>query len=321
MVRNRYADGLMTGLHKLLPCVLLAALAGTVLPAHAQPAAASARPAITGIAFIRVYEDDPKAAARFYGKELGYTPVTLPDGDTVYPVNAHQWVETIPHTGPDASDRLAAVGFTTSNAAKLQTYLAAKGFPAVEPLKSGQFAVRDPEGNLVAFVQAGSDRAVAASSPSARASSHRMIHVGFLVEDRAKEDAFWRDALGFKPYWHGTGKDGTVGDDYVSQQVPNGTDWLEYMMHVPKSSNLYMHGMMNHFSLGVANMQTVVAGLKANGCTDSDCSKTQIGRDGKVQLNVFDPDKTRVEYMEFSPKEKPCCSDFTAPHPAATEPK
>lgn len=266
-----------------------------------------------------MYEDNPGAAAKFYGQELGYTPVKLPNGDTVYPINTHQWVETVPHMGPNATDRLAAVGFTTSDAAGLQRYLSAHGYPAVQPLAQGEFAVRDPEGNLVVFVQAGSNKMVADAPVSTRASSHRMIHVGFVVEDRAKEDAFWRSTLGFKPYWHGTGKDGTVGDDYVSQQVPDGTDWLEYMLHVTKPISLRTRGGANHLSLGVTDMQSVVAGLKANGCTDGDCTKSQMGRDGKVQLNVFDPDGTRVEYMEFAPRQKPCCSDFAAPHPTPND--
>ena len=42
----------------------------------------------------------------------------------------------------------------------------------------------------------------------------------------------------------------------------------------------------------------------------------QMGKDGKWQLNVYDPDGTRVELMEFRPKERPCCSEFTAPYPA-----
>ena len=40
-----------------------------------------------------------------------------------------------------------------------------------------------------------------------------------------------------------------------------------------------------------------------------------MGRDGKWQLNLYDPDDTRIEFMEFTPKEKPCCSEFTGPHP------
>jgi len=41
----------------------------------------------------------------------------------------------------------------------------------------------------------------------------------------------------------------------------------------------------------------------------------KIGRDGKWQLNLYDPDETRVELMEFTPVEKPCCSEYTGPHP------
>ena len=53
----------------------------------------------------------------------------------------------------------------------------------------------------------------------------------------------------------------------------------------------------------------------ARGWTPSGGSKVQMGRDGKWQLNVYDPDGTRVELMEFTPKQTPCCAPFTAPHP------
>jgi hypothetical protein len=36
--------------------------------------------------------------------------------------------------------------------------------------------------------------------------------------------------------------------------------------------------------------------------------KPQIGRDGKWQFNMYDPNFTRVELMEPKPVEKPCCS-------------
>ena len=40
-----------------------------------------------------------------------------------------------------------------------------------------------------------------------------------------------------------------------------------------------------------------------------------MGRDGKWQLNLYDPDFTRIELMEFKPIEKPCCSEFQGRHP------
>ena len=133
-----------------------------VFPLIAQQAP---RPAITGLAFARFYEADPVAAKRFYTGELGLRAVPGPDGSTDYQVNAQQWIETVPHAGPDPDDRLSAVGFTTRDAAALRNYLAAKGYPAVEPLHQGRFAVHDPEGRLIYFVQAGSNLAVAGSQP------------------------------------------------------------------------------------------------------------------------------------------------------------
>jgi hypothetical protein len=41
----------------------------------------------------------------------------------------------------------------------------------------------------------------------------------------------------------------------------------------------------------------------------------QMGKDGKWQANLYDPDGTRVELMEFQPVTKPCCSAFTAASP------
>jgi len=32
-------------------------------------------------------------------------------------------------------------------------------------------------------------------------------------------------------------------------------------------------------------------------------------------LNLYDPDETRVEFMEFTPIERPCCSEYAGQHP------
>ena len=107
-----------------LPCIGTSVLGAQT--AHMLKAG-EARPAITGIAFIRFYEKDPAAAQRFYKDTLGFEAITSSDGNTQYPVNAQQWVETVPQAGPAADDRLAAIGFTTRNAAALERYLAAHG--------------------------------------------------------------------------------------------------------------------------------------------------------------------------------------------------
>jgi catechol 2,3-dioxygenase-like lactoylglutathione lyase family enzyme len=277
------------------------------------------RPAITGIAFGRFYTTQPDAAQKFYGDTLGYQRIE--QGETwVYPVNGSQWIELLKSPAPpDPNIRMAAVGFSTRNAAELAKYLKAHGIPLVSPLKAGQFSVHDPEGNLVYFVQAGSNTKVAAAPRAAKAPSHRMIHVGFIVHDAAKEDTFWRDVLGFRPYWHGGMKDSVV--DWQSAQVPDGTDWVEYMLNVTPPITLKRAGVMDHFSLGVAHMPDAVAQLKKNGCEEAACNGSKVGRDGKTQLNLYDPDMTRAEFMEFAPVQEPCCSPILGKNPGEAEEK
>ncbi|HEY4358703.1 MAG TPA: VOC family protein [Acidobacteriaceae bacterium] len=286
-------------------------------------AQAPARPAITGIAFMRLYTTDSAAAQKFYGPTMGFERREV-DGTWVYPVNHSQWIEVLPNTPPPTPNgRMAAIAFTTVDAAGLERYLNAKGVATTQPLHDGEFGVRDPEGNLVIFVQhnakAGVVRMVAEAKPSPDATSRRIIHVGFIVHDPAKEDPFWREILGFRPYWHGTMHAGRT--DWVSQQVPDGTDWLEYMLHINDPPSLHDSGMQDHFSLGVERMQTVLAALQRNGCEGKQCTAIQAGADGKIQLNLFDPDQTRVEYMEFTPAMKPCCSEFTGKHPGPNDDK
>ena len=143
-----------------------------------------------------------------------------------------------------------------------------------------------------------------------------MIHAGILVHRRDAEDHFYRDILGFRPYWYGGMHDAT---DWVSLQVPDGTDWVEYMLNAGPTPSARTLGVDNHFSLGTAQISDVLQALARNGCEGPNCTKSQVGRDGKVQLNLYDPDLTRVEFMEFKPSGPICCSQFTGPMPTEAE--
>ena len=110
--------------------------------------------------------------------------------------------------------------------------------------------------------------------------------------------------------------------DWISQQVPDGHDWLEYMMVGEGSDTPLDHvnerelGVLNHFSLGVVNMERAVTTLMQQDRLSPRHDGPQMGKDGKWQANLYDPDGTRVELMEFQPVMKPCCSEFTAASPA-----
>jgi len=225
-----------------------------------------------------------------------------------------QWIGYSSAPDPKATDRMDHVAFATDNIAALRKYLVAQGIkvPQIQGRSDHSlfFVVNDPEGHRIEFVER--DKAEASPSAASAVSRH-MIHAGFLVYHRDAEDHFYRDILGFRPYWHGGMKD--TETDWVALQVPDGTDWLEYMLNQPEHPDLQLTGVMNHISLGVADMKKAQAILESHGWKAHGEEKAQMGKDGKWQLNLYDPDFVRAELMEFKPVQKPCCSDFTGPHP------
>jgi catechol 2,3-dioxygenase-like lactoylglutathione lyase family enzyme len=311
--------------------VALPALLFLAAGAFAQTAAVS-RPRILGIDHVSFYTTVPDGVQKLYGVVLGLAdaPAIEPGGTVRYMVGV-QWVGYGAAPDPKATDRMDHVAFTTDNIVELRHYLTANGVKVsgVQGWSdhSLSFSIVDPEGHRVEFVErpsvehAASEHAAvenakadAAAPASTSAVSRRMIHAGFLVRNRDAEDHFYRELLGFRPYWHGGMQDDKT--DWVAMQVPDGTDWLEYMLNQPEHADLHLSGMMNHISLGVADMPKAQATLESHGWKPHDGEKAQMGRDGKRQLNVFDPDQTRIELMEFKPAQKPCCSEFTAQHPS-----
>jgi catechol 2,3-dioxygenase-like lactoylglutathione lyase family enzyme len=284
------------------------------------------RPKITGISHMAVYTSEPAAAEKFYGVELGGTKeadAEDPRG-TRYRFSEQQFIEVLPLPAQHSITRLDHVAFATTDASALHDYLAAHHYREIDAVQTGSdgskwFFTRDPEGNRVEFYQA----ATRPFPASERLVSPRIIHVGFLVKDRAAEDHFYRDLLGFRPYWYGAMHPGKL--DWVAQQVPDGHDWLEYMMTGAGSDSgpaekidARQLGVMNHFSLGVPNMEKAVTKLYADDAIrfSPRHDGPTMGKDGKWQANLYDPDGTRVELMEFQPVIKPCCSEFTAASPA-----
>jgi catechol 2,3-dioxygenase-like lactoylglutathione lyase family enzyme len=285
--------------------------------AHSQTPAVS-RPRILGIDHVSFYTTQPEGVAKLYGGTLGLASAApVESGGLVRYIVGKQWVGYSTAPDPKATDRMDHVAFTTDNVAALRRYLIAKGLkvPAIEGHAdhSLSFTVADPEGHRIEFVERG--RSEPPAPPADSAVSRHMIHTGFVVYHRDAEDHFYRDILGFRLYWHGADKTGSP-DDWMAMQVPDGTDWLEYMLNQPEHMDLQLTGVMNHISLGVADMKKAQAILESHGWKPHGDEEAEIGKDGKWQLDVFDPDLSRVELMEFKPTQKPCCSDFTGPHPS-----
>ena len=273
------------------------------------------RPPILGVAHIGLQVSNLDAAENFYGHVLGYGHFSLnrPTGEfflNYYKVNDHQYVEIYPTLKDPSQDRMTHFAFETTDIQQLHDYLASKNV-AVPVLKPGidknkSFSVKDPEGHRVEFVQylPGSLHSsyFGKLMPDTRISDH-MIHVGVTIKDRPLADTFYKDILGFKLKWYGGRTD--TETDWVDMQVPDGTDWLEYMLNV-KDPTPQRLGVAHHFALGVKSIQPGAEEVGKRGYKPP--APPKIGRDGKWQLNLFNPDLTRSELMEFKPVEKPCCS-------------
>jgi len=292
---------------------------GVAPAASAQPV----RPPITSVSHLAVYTSDPAKAEAFYVHDLGAVKRADPENPagTRYYFSPVQFVEVLPLPAGAGLNRLDHAAFNVGSAEAMRIYLKAKGVAvpaAVTPGKDGSrwFQVKDPEGVTVEFVQPPAKRPKIAAGGL----STHIIHVGFIIHDRKLEDGFYRDILGFRPYWAGGMKD-DAPPSWVSQQVPDGTDWLEYMIPTNPELSQAQRGVLNHFALGVHNMQAAYTKLwngdRLQGQVDARGQQTvpKIGRDAKWQLNLIDPDGTRAEVMEFHAIGKPCCSPFTATDP------
>lgn len=282
------------------------------------------RPRIFGIAYVRISVTDVDKARQFYsqafsavwrpaaGKEpCNWCEINLSFGSE----SKHfRTVELEPSNDPNLKNRLLDVGLQTDDAAKLRSFLKSNRVVVEKMAKCGDdpcFGVKDPEGHHLTFVQY-TEGAGGAMPASSRAGIRTpIIHAGFVVRDRAAAGHFYKDILGFRPYWHGGMKDEET--DWESLQVPDGTDWIEFMVNVSPDADKRTRGVMNHIALGVPDIQVAAKQLLSNGMKLNE--EPKMGRDGKWQLNLYDPDQTRVELMEFRPVEKPCCSDYTGPHP------
>jgi catechol 2,3-dioxygenase-like lactoylglutathione lyase family enzyme len=311
----------------------LAAAFLTVFAVTASAQNTPPRPKILGISHLAVYTSNPAATEHYYTVTVG--AAKLPDPENPqgvrYALSPTQFIEVLPlpaGAGPGSSVvRLDHTAWNTVSAEGMRRYLAAKGVKTPARVTKGAdgsrwFEVLDPEGNQVQFVQLPKNPRPSQFrfSGAPNAIGHHIIHMGFLVHDRATEDSFYRDLLGFRPYWWG-GPEGKV--EWVSQQVPDGHDWLEYMLAagpgtgIPPTMTQNTLGVLDHFSIGEVSVpdayKVLVDGNRLEGRHDQ---APKIGHDGKYQFNLYDPDGIRTEVMNFHATNKPCCSPFTADDPA-----
>jgi len=313
-------------------CALFAALLALAtlsaaqfpLKKHAPPK----RPRILGIAGATIFVPEVEAAHRYYRTLIDpdHTCEYCDNGSPNFlflPSGQRLEFKKIPSPAP--ADLLDEVGLLTDDLDAFAQYLHFHkiGYDELKRKHTGDVIALefdDPEKHHLFVtdsfhISRGDD--FNAGLPPRDPGNIRIIHAGFVVNSRELLNHFYVDLLGFRPYWHGGMKDDQ--DDWVAMQVPDGTDWIEYMLNIPANADKQTLGVMNHISLGVPSVRVTAYDLQRVGVKTPEPPK--IGRDGKWQLNLYDASLTRIEFMEFKPVQKPCCSDFTGPHPEPAHPE
>jgi catechol 2,3-dioxygenase-like lactoylglutathione lyase family enzyme len=283
------------------------------------------RPKILEILQVRIYTTDESAARDFYYgilRTLAFSRTA--ETECLWcEANSKQTngpVSLVLIAGDPPANLIAGVLLRTDNAEALRKYLEGNKVKVGKLTKwtdGGTFSVDDPEGHHLVFIQTADSNTPILGMPGAYEAPSRhwpkIIHVGFIVRDRPAMDHFYKDILNFRVSWPGGMKDGET--NWVDMQLPDGTDWIEYLLNVPANADQHTRGIMNHFAVAVADTKAADRELQDANLRLSINEQPTIGRDGKWQLNLYDPDGTRIEIMEFTPIEKLCCFEYSGPHP------
>lgn len=286
------------------------------------------RPRIVGLSHMALWVHDMDKTRAFYKTFLGFDePYSLTNRDgslhlTWIKINDHQAIELFPEKETN-SDRLYHIALESDDAEGMRKYLAAHGVAVPEKTAKGKigndnYFITDPDGHTVEIVQYEPDGWTMQNKgkfmPDTRISTH-IPHMGILVGDLSAAQKFYGEILGFKEIWRGS-KNGKELS-WVHEQVPEGSDFVEFMLY-SKLPDPDKRGTAHHFCLEVPDIEKAKAKLEQRapqiGYTKAMTIQTGVNR--KRQLNLYDPDGTRVELME------PVAADgIPAPPSTAPPPK
>jgi catechol 2,3-dioxygenase-like lactoylglutathione lyase family enzyme len=284
---------------KVLVALMLLCAAG----GDARQTPAAARPVIAGVAHVTIQVSDLSKARQFYGALLGYSEIAPANRPhvAVYAVNGRQRLIVRDGLPADRDERFVNLAFEVVDVAAMRAYLASRGLSPGESAHDadagGQaIAVNDPDGHPLQFVQL--DRSPRAVPASAARLSTRILHAGLTVKDGAAADLFYKEALGFSETWRGGRPEGVI--NWINMRVPDGTDYLEYMLFPAAPPTRRQLGSAHHVALLVPDIQQALETVRARTRPDDPNHRANpaIGTNKRWQLNLFDPDGTRIELME-----------------------
>jgi len=290
-------------------------------------AAYEKRPRVFGLAHVALFVSDLQKARAFYEEFLGFQEAYVlkrDDGSdriVFIKINDQQYIELFAEN-PKQDGHLNHISFFTDSAEHLRDYLALRGIKVPERITKGRignlnFNIADPDGHVVEIVQyepgSWTMREKGKFMPDTRISV-QMAHAGILVAKLEPAIKFYHDVLGFEEFWRGSSSGAELS--WVNMRVPDGNDYVEFMLY-SKPPDPQQLGVKHHICLFVAEMKKAVAILESRPAFKNYGRSIviNVGKNGKRQANLFDPDGTRIELMEPNTVDGKPVPSSTAPPP------
>jgi catechol 2,3-dioxygenase-like lactoylglutathione lyase family enzyme len=248
---------------------------------------------ITGISHVAFRVSDLVKARSFYTGVLGL-PEAFTLGNTHFmKVNDEQYIEVQLGAPAEGNLRMTHISLVTTSVEKLHAMLLERGLQPA-PLKptgtdgNRSFRLIDPDGNIIEFTeyQPGSlhwnARGKFLDAP--RISSH-LQHGGFPVKDLHLAMAWYRDKLGFVRVFPGDPNKPELPMTNMRMPGPGG-DYIELIAEP---------GTAQHACFEVPDIQ---AAHRLAAARTAKLEAPQIGRTLRWLFNLYDPDGSRIEFIE-----------------------
>jgi catechol 2,3-dioxygenase-like lactoylglutathione lyase family enzyme len=287
--------------------LILAALLRAAAPAEELP--------LLGLSHVGIRVSDLAKARAFYGGVAGLDEAFTTKNDdgsiflVCFKVNDHQFIEIFPGLKPNDVIPMTHIAVYTDQIERLRQMIVARGIRASETRKGPRdgsltFSIRDLPGQRLEFLEfieytpdSLQNKAIGKFLSSRRISTH-LEHAEIVTTDVDSAYQFYVEKLGFRETWRrpnpATGKVALI---HLRMPGASG-DYVE-LSNLSGVANITgaRAGTAAHCSLEVPNIKTAFQQTIERGVT-KDRKDPRYGLDLRWQFNLFDPDGTRVEFMQ-----------------------
>jgi lactoylglutathione lyase len=225
-----------------------------------------------------------------------------------FKINEDQYLEIFPGVPAGRTVMMTHIAFYTPDIEKLHQMMDDRG---VKPGKinngkdgNRSFAIRNPPGQSLDFLEfvqytpEGWHRKSVGKSLSDKRISTHLEHAGIIATDFEAARHFFVDQLGFIVKWNWKYDDGKTRLIHLALPGSSG-DYVEFGNPAKPLTGRSI-GVAAHIALSVPDIQAAYKLAEAR-VPAAELKQPLFGKDDRWQLNLFDPDGTRVECM--SPKQ------------------